>query len=224
MGISDKVRNELWSKSGNKCAICNIDLFRNGLEGSYNIGEICHIISERPNGPRYQDGINDYDSFNNLIILCRNHHKEIDDPANITKYSIEALQDIKQKHEEWVSQRLLKDRNNSLSLIKNGNELVSILGAGIVKTYNDNPYSEDIAEYIGNIIDDITDFTTIMSELNPSDITKKEYAYSQMIGEMATKGLFLFGSIIKEPYLKHLGDKNLYNVAILYIKNVDGQP
>ena len=75
-----------------------------------------------------------------------------------------------------------------------------------------------------SIIDDIIDFTTIMSELNPSDITKKEYAYTQMIGEMATKGLFLFGSIIKEPYPKHLGDKKLYNVAILYIKNVNGQP
>ena len=224
MSISDKVRKELWSKSGNKCALCHTDLFRDGENGSYNIGEECHIISEKPNGPRHKDGIDDYDTYKNLILLCKNHHREIDSPANIAKYSVGYLIDKKSEHEKWVSQRLFEKNSNSLSLIKNGNELVSILGAGIVKTYNDNPYSEDKAEYIGNIINDITDFTTIMSELNPSDITKKEYVYTQMIGEMATKGLFLFGSIIKEPYLKHLGDKNLYNVAILYIKNVNGQP
>lgn len=221
MSISDKVRKELWSKSGNKCAICHIDLFSDGLDDSYNIGEECHIISERPNGPRHLNGINDYDTYNNLILLCRNHHKEIDDPVNIKKYSIEFLHEIKNKHNKWVRQRLLEDRGDSLYLIKNGNELVSILGAGIVRTYNDNPYSNDEAEYIGGILDDITGFINIMSELEPSDIMKKEYTYTQMIGEMSTKGFFLFGSIIKEPFLKHLGDKNLYNVAVLYIKKVD---
>ena len=223
MSISDKVRRELWSKSGNKCALCRTDLFRDGENGSYNIGEECHIVSEKPNGPRYREGVKDYDTYDNLVLLCRNHHKAIDDPANFAKYSVEYLIEIKNKHERWVRQRLLEDRNVSLSLINNGNTLVSLLGVGIVRTYNDNPKSIDEAEYIGNIIDDLTEFTTIMSELEPSDITKKEYEYTQMLGEMATKGLFLFGDIIKEAYLKHLGDNNLYNVAILYIKKIDVQ-
>lgn len=221
MSITDKVRKELWGKSGNKCAICHIDLFREGRDESYTIGEECHIISEKPNGPRYQDGIKDYDSYENLILLCRNHHKKIDDPANITEYSIEALHNIKKKHEKWVRQRLLDNRPDSLSLIKNGNELVSILGAGIVKTFNDNPSSTNEAEYIGGILDDILDFTTILSELEPSDITKKEFTYSKMLEEMATKGFFLYGNTKKMPLFRYMGDYNLYNVAILYLKKVD---
>lgn len=224
MGITDRTRKELWSKSGNRCAICHIELITSRQNGSYNIGEECHIISEKTNGPRYKEGVKDYDTYDNLVLLCRNHHKEIDDPANLAKYSEKSLIEIKKKHEEWVRQKLLEDRRDSVSLIKNGNTLVSILGAGIVRLYNDNPNSIDEAEYIGNILDDIKEFTTIMSELEPSDITKKEYTYTQMIGEMATKGFFLFGGIIKEPYLKYLGDKNLYNVAILYIKKIDVQP
>lgn len=224
MSISDKVRKELWSKSGNKCALCHTDLFRDGENGSYNIGEECHIISEKPNGPRHKDGIDDYDTYNNLILLCKNHHRAIDDPVNLTKYSIGYLIDKKSEHEKWVSQRLLEKNSNILSLIKNGNELVSILGVGIVRTFNDNPNSIEEAEYIGNIIDDITDFISIMSELAPSDITKKEYTYTQMIGEMATKCFFMYGGIIKESYLKHLGDRNLYNIAIIYIKKQTTTP
>lgn len=223
MSISDKVRKELWSKSGNKCAICHIDLFSDGLNDSYNIGEECHIISERPNGPRHMNGINDYDTYNNLILLCRNHHKEIDDPANITKYSIESLREIKNKHEKWVNQRLLEKKDDSLPLIKNGNELISILCSRIVRTYNGNDVlcNKEEVEYIGKIWEDILDFITIASELGPSDINKMEYTYTQILCEMATKGFFLFGKIKKVQFLNLLGDKNLYNVAVLYIKKVD---
>ena len=221
MSIPDKVRKELWGKSGNKCAICHIDLFHEGDNDSYNIGEECHIISERPNGPRHIDNIDDYDTYDNFILLCRNHHKEIDDPANISKYSKERLRQIKEKHEKWVGQKLSEKnvKEEMLPLVKNGNELMSIIGAHVINTSkgNDELKSEEEAEYIGGIWQEIIDIVDIVSDLEPSEITKMEYTFSQMLAEMAEKGFFMFGKIKKVRY----NDGNLYNAAVLYIKRID---
>lgn len=79
MAISDKTRKMLWAKSGNRCAICKAELItEQETDSNLNIGEECHIISSKPKGPRYKPNLNDYDTFDNLILLCRNHHKEID--------------------------------------------------------------------------------------------------------------------------------------------------
>lgn len=225
MTITEKVRKELWGKSGNKCAICHIDLFHDGYMDSFNFGEECHIISESPKGPRHIDGLEDYNSCDNLILLCRNHHKEIDDPANVGFYSVEKLKQIKENHERWVKQKLSEKRveEDNLPLIKNGNELLSILGAGIVATYkgNDPITSTEEAEYIGGIWQELTDFIEIASELDPYDITKMEFSFSQMLGEMADKGYFLYGKIKKVRFLKKYGDNTLYNAVILYIKRIE---
>ena len=105
MSILDKDRKHLWAKSGNRCAICKQELFLpNKSNEDFNVGEECHIVSSQVNGPRHIDNYQDYDSYENLILLCRNHHKEIDDKSNISIYPIEKLHQIKDKHEKWVSE------------------------------------------------------------------------------------------------------------------------
>ena len=100
MAISDKDRKRLWAKSGNRCAICRHELIMtNETQSDFNIGEECHIVSSAPNGPRHESGLKNYDSYDNLILLCRNHHKIIDDINNILLFSKERLVDIKSKHE-----------------------------------------------------------------------------------------------------------------------------
>lgn len=44
------------------------------------IGEICHIEGEKPGSARYNDMMSNKqrNDFDNLILLCRNHHKEVD--------------------------------------------------------------------------------------------------------------------------------------------------
>ncbi len=107
MSISDKDRKQLWAKSGNRCAICKEELFHANETGvGINIGEECHIISSTPGGPRYDANYGKYDTYQNLILLCCKHHKEIDDKNNIVNYPPQKLHDIKLQHEEWVSERL----------------------------------------------------------------------------------------------------------------------
>lgn len=53
MSITSKSRKELWAKSGNRCAICKKELVNQISEedGSYIIGDECHIISSSIDGP-----------------------------------------------------------------------------------------------------------------------------------------------------------------------------
>ncbi len=107
MNIKDKDRKQLWAKSGNQCAICKKELFHANEDGKdFNIGEECHIISKKPDGPRHIPNMNNYDTYDNLILLCCEHHKEIDDKNNVAFYTIERLHQIKEEHEKWVSETL----------------------------------------------------------------------------------------------------------------------
>ena len=74
--MRDKDIKILWGRSGNRCAICKLELTADGsLE---TLGEMAHIVARSPNGPRgTQDlPVNDPDSYDNLILLCPTHHVE----------------------------------------------------------------------------------------------------------------------------------------------------
>ncbi len=65
----------------------------------------CHIVARRPGGPRSGNiSSREIDAYRNLILLCPTHHKEVDDQPH--EYTIEALREIKRKHEEWVDETL----------------------------------------------------------------------------------------------------------------------
>jgi len=70
------------------------------------IGEECHIIAESPEGPRGdptipKDKLNKYD---NLMLLCRIHHKIIDDQYKT--FTVDCLKEMKSLHENWVRESL----------------------------------------------------------------------------------------------------------------------
>lgn len=108
MSISDKTRKILWGRSGNRCAICHHELVMDAtdLDDESIIGEECHIVAREINGPRGQAPLtlDERDSLDNLILLCRVHHKLIDDQANT--YDIQHLKETKVKHETWVRETL----------------------------------------------------------------------------------------------------------------------
>lgn len=220
MSITEKTRKDLWAKSGNRCAICRKEFFSCIDKEDFNIGEECHIVSSQPNGPRHIDNYGDYDSIDNIILLCRNHHKEIDDPANLKIYTVEKLAEIKKNHEQWVSQCLANEKIVVLSLIQNGTDLVSIIGSGAVAIYkyNDEIKSKEDAELIGGAWQEITDFMDLSLDLEPIEITRMEFGFSEMIKELDKSGFLVYGKRIKIPFLKKFGDTSLYSAAQIYIK------
>ena len=115
MGISDKTRKLLWGRSGSRCAFCRQELCVDStpLDGESIVGDECHIHSKETNGPRFvsPQPFDDMDCYPNLILLCRVHHKQVDDQQNT--YASAVLIKMKNEHECWVTQTLNERVENS---------------------------------------------------------------------------------------------------------------
>ncbi len=108
MAISDRTRKMLWARSGNLCAFCRRLLIkeRTPHDAESVVGDECHIIGEKPTAARGAIGVgkNDLDGYVNLLLLCKVHHKLVDDQPDT--YPVERLHKLKSVHERWVKLRL----------------------------------------------------------------------------------------------------------------------
>jgi len=106
MGISFKTRIILWGHSGGKCFLCRQDLIVEDDSVPALIGDIAHIVAEHNDGPRGNPLLapEEKNSPENLLLLCKNCHKKIDD--QILKYSVDELKKIKSSHLEWIKKSL----------------------------------------------------------------------------------------------------------------------
>lgn len=109
MSLSVHDRKVLWSKAGNRCSynyageVCDEELVTVVDERPVLEGEECHIVGEKPGSPRYVANFPEIDTYNNRILMCKKHHKVIDD--NKDKYSTEVLLKMKKLHEESIAER-----------------------------------------------------------------------------------------------------------------------
>ena len=95
---------KLFGKSAGRCEFngCNKLVWRNDLTlTDGNFGEVAHIIAASEDGSRgNKESINLQIEFSNLMLLCQQCHKEVDD--NPDKYPPELLSEWKWKHEDRV--------------------------------------------------------------------------------------------------------------------------
>jgi hypothetical protein len=106
MTISTKTAKMLWGRAAGLCSMptCRMELVLNETETDDEalIGEMCHMVAEADDGPRGKSPLTrkQRDAYANLILLCRNHHGEID--GQYEAYPVERLQNIKKDHYAWV--------------------------------------------------------------------------------------------------------------------------
>lgn len=220
MAITDKTRKILWGKSGNKCAICKQELVReDNFQSNYSIiGEECHIISGKKNGPRYDPSfpVEKLDSYENLILLCASDHKMIDDFSEI--YTVEKLRQIKEQHEKWVSKNIYgEDMVPKIKLIKqkipdyliqinSGKELLNIIEGAHAFSYDyDNIEKEEELRIISSFYDFVYDWGDLAYELGPGANLKIEYDFTKYIETLSKYGLSVFGGRIVKIFEKEDG-------------------
>jgi hypothetical protein len=96
-GPSDPTIKRLFAVSTNRRSFpnCTEPL----VEGKTVVGEVCHIKSARKGHPRYDANRTDADrnGFDNLILLCRKHHKIVDNAVD--EFPPALLTEMKRAHE-----------------------------------------------------------------------------------------------------------------------------
>lgn len=108
MAIKQKDIKLLWGRSGNRCAVCRVELTQDtsAVNSSFALGEQAHIVGEKTGSARSKSllKMGERNSYHNLILLCPTHHTEIDN--NEHDWPVEKLFSIKSKHELWVNETL----------------------------------------------------------------------------------------------------------------------
>ncbi len=90
----------LFAFSGNNCAEPKCPRKLIGQDDITVVGKICHISAASKNGPRWKKMTNDERrSFDNLILLCDEHHQIIDNKENESTYTEVVLKKWKEDHE-----------------------------------------------------------------------------------------------------------------------------
>ncbi len=121
--ITEKTIKRLYALSGNQCAFPNCNTPFLSSESEINFSNICHIEAAEPGGQRYNSHSNDdyRRSYENLMLLCANHHLETND---VVKYTEAILHEMKKNHEAKIL-RLISESN---ILVKNPSALNIIVG------------------------------------------------------------------------------------------------
>ncbi len=115
--ISASDIKKLYGRAADRCSYsdpeCRIILTEESQKhGVKQFGEMAHIVAKSPDGPRGdayfpKENLNKY---GNLILLCRNHHRRVDECYK--DYPVEKLHKMKKKHEKWVNESLKKEMPN----------------------------------------------------------------------------------------------------------------
>jgi hypothetical protein len=113
----------LWARAAGRCSMpdCRRELTPESdtvAAGGIVIGENCHIVAEKVDGPRghYPVPEADRNRYPNLILLCNIHHKIVD--TDVTSWSVKRLHQIKSDHENWIKTTFEQSRNSELVVYK----------------------------------------------------------------------------------------------------------
>ena len=115
--------------SGNECAHPNCSKKLIAEDGISIISKICHIAAASKEGPRFDSEMTDDErrGFDNLILLCDEHHVIIDNKANEEVYPTSLLKIWKSEHEKKMLE-LISNKNllskHPLSL----NRVINLIG------------------------------------------------------------------------------------------------
>lgn len=106
--IRDSVRNALWARTAGRCTICNRRLLGDSRTYFHSVllAELAHNIgaTDGSGSPRSEDndGVVDTESEENLLLLCHDCHKIIDNSDHIDFFPPEKLREIKESFERRV--------------------------------------------------------------------------------------------------------------------------
>jgi len=171
------------------------------------VGDECHIHSPASKGPRHLQslGVDELDSIDNLVLLCRVHHKMVDD--QVETYTADILRSIKRNHENRVEKQL-EDRPEvpplrlrrlksevpvALARVVWARELFN-LASTCHASYQD--HSADLTteevEMVGGFLQNLSDWVAVADE--PLDKVRAVKAIQDELDELERNGFYVFAT------------------------------
>lgn len=157
MAIREKAIKLLWSNAAGRCSFtdCNerLTVEQAAHSAPHTLGEMAHIKGKREGSNRYDETQTDKqrDSYENLILLCPNHHTLIDKPENEEIYTVDTLTDMKIVHEGYISKRLdstkisnIDELKDEISICLAENRQAWLQYGPLSENALKNPHSEEI--------------------------------------------------------------------------------
>lgn len=157
--IPPKVKFQLVARAAGRCEFpgCNKALYEDELtKGPGNISNYAHIIPYAEDGPRGKETKHerpeDLNTVDNLMLLCWDHHKEVDTMPIPPKYSADELRKYKREHEHRISLvTSIKPECKSFVVsytarIERGVSSVSVDAARLAMQPNYYPIQNDVIE------------------------------------------------------------------------------
>ncbi len=239
MAISDKTRKLIWVKTGNRCAFCRQKLVIDETESDSEsvVGDECHIISESENGPRFDSTYpkRKIDTDENLIVLCRTHHKMIDD--QVDTYTAEILRSIKKNHENWVESkltqtetikpvRIVRDVNKipkELMRITSGKQLFN-MASTCSSYYQDFPdeLTSSETDIVGGFIQNVIDWSELSAEIEPLEKVRACKSISDDLENLHNNDFLVFASTEEQSLEGGVGTRSSWNdLHLIVTRNND---
>lgn len=173
------------------------------------VGDECHVVSGKGRGPRYDPSFptGHIDEVDNLVLLCRVHHKMVDDQAET--YTVELLSKLKANHEKWVSSKLSEEENippvkirrikenipPHLTRITNGRGLIDIVGGACAGSVDHDELNSDAeVSAVGAFAQEMQDWIELSSDLEAGQKVEAAYRMSTMVKELEASGFLVFGA------------------------------
>ncbi|MGY5060010.1 SAVED domain-containing protein [Streptomyces sp. 900105755] len=105
--IPEVERLKVWVRAGGRCELCGTYLLEGKLTyQDFTLGELAHIVGQEATAksPRGMDPLpkDERDLADNLMLLCRGEHNEIDRKGSLDVMTVERLRHIKRDREEWI--------------------------------------------------------------------------------------------------------------------------
>lgn len=222
----------LFAKSGNKCAFpgCKhlIINHKNQL-----IGEVCHIEAAEEGGERYNPNQSDEDRrhYDNLILLCHEHHVETND---VHEYTVSKLKEMKRLHEEKYNKESFNIKEETLKsiMLQINDYWQNIDFLNKYKHTAPEEYrmpvniNEDYMELTNSIIENVTTLSQMLSELGEftdnlwNNLT--DYLKQHNVDLSPIENIPYYENPFDHPFweMLHIGGSNVPRQTILLIKQI----
>ena len=231
MAITDKTRKLLWGRSGNRCAICKCELVMERVksDGESVVGDECHIVAKEVDGPRGHEPVDvSADHYDNLILLCKVHHKLVDDQPN--HYTASSLHRVKREHEHWVRSSLTvvsEDESGGahgvllLKRLSGGKELTGVIAGALAFEFDhDELQTQQEADMVGAFLQECQDWGDIWPEMEAGARVQAGFSMNNEIAALEEAGSAVFGAQASRK-VSFAGKADTWPVAVIRVLRAD---